>query len=271
MTEPVTPRAWAPSKFVLARGGVRPHPRVPGSSRLVTTLVGEFYRDAIPQHARGAVADLGCGSAPLFALYGRYADTAMWFDWPNSLHANAALDAACDLNVGVPVRSGVFDTVIVSDVLEHLRRPAVAWCEIMRVLRPGGVVLGNVPFMYWVHEAPYDYHRYTEYALRAAIDDAGGEVVELIALGGSVDVLADLVGKHVGRVPMVGQPLVGAIAWVALAFGRTRLGTRLRVATNRAFPLGYAFVARRSAAEASPARDVSEAGASSGLRSVTRA
>lgn len=47
----------------------------------------------------------------------------------------------------IPFKSGFFDAVVVSEVLEHLT-PAEAACslrEIHRVLRPGGSVLGTVP------------------------------------------------------------------------------------------------------------------------------
>lgn len=31
----------------------------------------------------------------------------------------------------------------------------------------------QVPFMWWVHEAPYDYYRYTQYGLRYMFEKAG--------------------------------------------------------------------------------------------------
>ena len=216
-------RAWSPSKFTLSGGGAVVATRgVEGGSYLIASLVGEFYSRAVPEWVRGTLADVGCGSAPLYGLYQTYADAIFWLDWPASVHANAALDAECDLNVGLPVRDHAFDVVILSDVLEHIRQPTVVWNELIRTLAPGGVLLGNAPFMYWIHEAPHDYCRYTEFALRAAIADAGGEIVSIEAIGGSLDVLADFVGKHLGLFPLIGQPIARATARVALRFGRTR-------------------------------------------------
>ncbi|HEY3832842.1 MAG TPA: methyltransferase domain-containing protein [Acidimicrobiia bacterium] len=237
---------WRPSKFMFKGDRLQPAPATPGSSYLVAALVADFYAHAIPSHARGRLGDLGCGAAPLYELYEPHAQSVVWIDWPNSLHENRALDAACDLNVGVPVRDAAFDTIIVSDVLEHLRRPEVAWAELLRTLAPGGTILGNAPFLYWVHEAPYDFHRYTEHALRASVEDAGGRIELLDAMGGSADVFADFVGKHIGAIPVVGQPLARMLAHVTLAFGRTRYGTRLRASTRAKFPLGYTWVVRKS-------------------------
>ncbi|HEY1741033.1 MAG TPA: methyltransferase domain-containing protein [Acidimicrobiia bacterium] len=239
----MTKRAnWKPSKFLLEGGRLRPAPATPGSSYLVAALVADFYARTVPRWAHGRLGDLGCGAAPLYGLYEPHVASTVWIDWPNSLHGNTSLDAACDLNVGVPVRDAAFDTIIVSDVLEHLRRPEIAWAELLRTLAPSGAILGNAPFLYWVHEAPYDFHRYTEHALRAAVEAAGGRIESLVAIGGSADVFADFVGKHLGAVPFVGQALARFLARVTLAFGRTRPGARLRAATCAKFPLGYTWV-----------------------------
>jgi SAM-dependent methyltransferase len=237
---------WRPSKFVVTGGRLRPAPATPGSSYLVAALVADFYGRAVPRCAHGRLGDLGCGAAPLYELYEPHVASAVWIDWPNSLHQNRALDAACDLNVGVPVRDAAFDTIVVSDVLEHLRRPEIAWAELLRTLAPGGTILGNAPFLYWVHEAPYDFHRYTEHALRAAVEAAGGRIESLEAIGGSADVFADFVGKHLGAIPVVGHTLARLLARATLAFGGTRSGARLRAATRAKFPLGYTWVVRKA-------------------------
>ncbi|HRF81361.1 MAG TPA: methyltransferase domain-containing protein, partial [Flavobacteriales bacterium] len=76
-----------------------------------------------------------------------------------------------------------FDTIILSDVLEHIRKPEALVKEMYRILAPGGQVIMNVPFYYGLHEQPFDYYRYTQFALRAITEDAGFAVVELEAIG----------------------------------------------------------------------------------------
>jgi SAM-dependent methyltransferase len=61
-------------------------------------------------------------------------------------------------------RDASFDTVLVLDVLEHLRRPFRAVEEIIRVLKPGGTLYLTVPFCYPRHGV--EYYRFTELALR---------------------------------------------------------------------------------------------------------
>lgn len=37
--------------------------------------------------------------------------------------------------------------------------------EILRVLKPGGVLIGSTPFLLGIHDAPHDYFRFTSHGL----------------------------------------------------------------------------------------------------------
>ena len=62
----------------------------------------------------------------------------------------------------VPLEDGSVDGVWIQAVLEHVLDPQTVVAEIHRVLRPGGLVYANTPFMQHVHEGPYDFTRFTE-------------------------------------------------------------------------------------------------------------
>ncbi len=62
----------------------------------------------------------------------------------------------------IPMADGCVDGVVVQAVLEHVLEPARVVSEIWRVLRPGGLVYAETPFLQQVHEGPYDFTRYTE-------------------------------------------------------------------------------------------------------------
>lgn len=76
------------------------------------------------------------------------------------IDANADVDAFADA-LSLPFRDDCFDAVIATAVLEHVLRPEAAMAEICRVLRPGGLLYSEIPFMQQVHEGAYDFTRYT--------------------------------------------------------------------------------------------------------------
>jgi hypothetical protein len=45
--------------------------------------------------------------------------------------------------------------------------------EAFRILKPGGNIILQVPWQWWIHEAPYDFFRYTPYGLRYLFEKAG--------------------------------------------------------------------------------------------------
>jgi SAM-dependent methyltransferase len=61
----------------------------------------------------------------------------------------------------LPFADETFDAVLVQAVLEHVLNPQIVVEEIYRVLRPGGLVYADTPFMQQVHEKAYDFTRFT--------------------------------------------------------------------------------------------------------------
>lgn len=121
---------------------------------------------------RGVVYDLGCGIRPYEADIRRLATSYVGVDWSNTLHDLRA-DVVADLNHWLPVPDAVADTVVSFQVLEHLSEPQVMLNEAYRILVTGGTIVLTVPFQWSVHEAPYDYFRYTRFGLQHLFAKAG--------------------------------------------------------------------------------------------------
>jgi hypothetical protein len=56
--------------------------------------------------------------------------------------------------------------------------------EAFRILRSGGKLVLQVPWQWWIHEAPYDYFRYTPYGLKHLLNKAGFVDVRIDAQAG---------------------------------------------------------------------------------------
>jgi SAM-dependent methyltransferase len=62
----------------------------------------------------------------------------------------------------IPIIDDYFDLIIVQAVLEHVIYPSEVVNECYRVLKEGGLIYGETPFMQQVHEGAYDFTRYTD-------------------------------------------------------------------------------------------------------------
>lgn len=239
---------WVPSKFVLRNGRLRGSrdPKAVGiASRVMVDLIANFYADALPKYAKGRLVDLGCGRVPLFATYKDLVTENVCVDWGNTMHPNPYLDEEQDLNVPIALPDSSFDTIILSDVLEHIRKPEELLREMSRILRPQGHVIMNVPFFYGLHEQPFDYFRYTRHALKSMTEDAGFIVVSLESIGGVPEIIADLISKSVKPLGPVGRFTAGMVQAVTGWFIRTWLGRKLSARTAGDYPYGYALVLRK--------------------------
>lgn len=67
-------------------------------------------------------------------------------------------------DLGFPDNS--FDAVVCWSVLEHVPNPNKAIDEMFRVLKPGGYIWVQLPFLFPYHGAPHDYWRVTPNGLR---------------------------------------------------------------------------------------------------------
>lgn len=242
-------QSWKPSKYVYRRNGLsasRDKTEVSAGSVLITDIVAKIYEQNLPQHATGRLLDLGCGKAPLYHAYRNLIKSSTCVDWVNTLHKNEYLDCECDLTVELPFPDVSFDTVLLSDVLEHIPQPELLCREIARMLAPGGKLIMNVPFYYWLHERPHDYHRYTEFALRRLMTISGLTLLKVESIGGAPEIIADIVAKCALRLPKGGEALARSVQWVAGRFLRSRLGRRISVASGADFPFGYFLVAQKT-------------------------
>lgn len=195
----------------------------------------------VPQRAR--VLDVGAGDAPYAELFAH--TDYVTLDWGSSPHEGARAAAVSASADAIPLPDASFDVVVLTQVLEHVRRPAAVLAEIARVLSPGGTLLATVPFAWELHEEPHDYWRFTSYALAALLEEAGLDAIAVESRSDSLTALAQLMTN-------VSWTLLGDTAdeRAVQASGvlRELAGEVARLApldTRRVLPLGYTIEARR--------------------------
>jgi SAM-dependent methyltransferase len=64
-----------------------------------------------------------------------------------------------------------FDVVVCAEVLEHISRPHIALTKIFSSLKGNGYLVMTVPFIFPIHDKPYDFFRYTRYGLEYLLQE----------------------------------------------------------------------------------------------------
>jgi ubiquinone/menaquinone biosynthesis C-methylase UbiE len=239
---------WKPSKYVYINGKLRASNNINEigiGSKLIANLLAEAYDSNLRHYAKNKLLDLGCGKVPLYEAYKDFVSEIVCLDWGNSLHGNVHLDHECDLTQPLPFNDEEFDTIILSDVLEHIPQPEKLWAEMTRILAPDGKIIMNVPFYYCIHEQPYDYYRYTSFALERFVQISGLHLIKLCCLGGALEVMADVFSKNICNLPLLGNLIASYIQWFTFSIRLTKFGKLISERTQKRFPLGYFLVASK--------------------------
>lgn len=131
------------------------------------------------KYVNGVLFDLGCGEMPYKDGFNQYITNYIGVDWEESIHENKA-DIIADLNKILPIKDCTADTIISLSVIEHLYDPQVFLIESFRILKNNGYMILQVPWQWMIHEAPFDFYRYTPFGLKHLFQKAGFTIVELI-------------------------------------------------------------------------------------------
>jgi SAM-dependent methyltransferase len=159
--------------------------------RFLDLQAGSAWRDLRIElgQVHGSLLDVGCGAQVYRGLLPRQV-TYRGID---------TSDAKARFGYSMPdthyfggddwgVEEHTFDTVLCTEVLEHIPDPAAFLARAGRCLRPGGRLVLTVPFAARWHFIPYDYWRFTPSGLRQLLTDAGFGEVRVQARGNPLTV-----------------------------------------------------------------------------------
>ncbi len=127
---------------------------------------------------QGKLIDFGCGRKPfqnLFINTEEYLGVDIEVSGHN--HEESLVDIFYDGKT-IPVKDGFFDTLLCSEVVEHLFYPEVLLSELNRVLKIDSIGIFTFPFVWQEHETPFDYARYSSYGGKFLLEKYGFEVIE---------------------------------------------------------------------------------------------
>ncbi len=150
---------------------------------LICYLTDSKYEEYLSKgHIKGRLLDIGCGEKPYKELFSTYVTEHIGLDHQQT-HDYGTIDVLATA-YNIPFKDKSFDSGICNAVLEHLEEPSIALAECYRVLKPGGMVIYSVPFIWHLHEEPRDFFRISKHGLRYLLEKTGFEIVELKSLSG---------------------------------------------------------------------------------------
>lgn len=181
-------------------------------ARVLRRAIAEMMPRLLP--AGGRVLDFGCADSPYRSCVPAGCQYVA-ADLPGNAKASVQVRA----DGTVPCADGEFDAVLSSQVLEHVRDPALYLRECRRVLRPGGRLLLSTHGTMFLHRDPVDYWRWTCDGLKLAVEQAGFRVLELRGVMGltPLGLLMVLSGTY-RRVPRPLQRIYSALFQGMMSF-----------------------------------------------------
>jgi SAM-dependent methyltransferase len=143
-----------------------------------------FHREllaALTKYSRGRLLDIGCGNKPYKTVVESRVTEYVGCDIVQS--DKECVDVVCKAT-DIPLEDCQFDTVISTQVIEHLERPDLMIKEAYRLLAPGGNFIVSGPLYWPLHEEPHDYYRFTKYGFSFLLEDKGFVIQETRSNGG---------------------------------------------------------------------------------------
>jgi SAM-dependent methyltransferase len=155
--------------------------------------------DSLKNHDPNAplqVLDVGCGNQPFRSLIeGLKANYTSIDAIQNPMNSVDVVQAIDSPTLSQNLALSTFDVVLCTEVMEHVFDWPVAFENLYKLTRPGGVVIITCPFFWPLHEEPYDFWRPTLHAIRRSAQRVGF-VEEQLRTGGDLwDVLGTVVGN----------------------------------------------------------------------------
>lgn len=160
---------------------VRPLRKTPLHPQWLIFRSQGLFHTKTARKARGLVLDIGAGEGNIrrvlpedctYLALDYYQTAVEWYGTRPHVFGDAQ---------DLPIADAQVDTILLLDVLEHLPSPERALAECFRVLKPGGRLLLQVPFLYPVHDAPRDFTRWTAFGIEHIAEREGFRVEEVEA------------------------------------------------------------------------------------------
>ena len=143
-------------------------------------------------YGRGSLLDAGCGLRPYEGYFKDRVKSYLGLDYaPDSGYLGNKADIYGNIK-NLPFKNNSFDTILCSEVLEHIDATDTAINEFYRVIKNGGNIIVTSPFIYPLHGGGEDFFRFTKKGLIAILERHNFKVLGSKAICGPAKTIAVL-------------------------------------------------------------------------------
>jgi SAM-dependent methyltransferase len=188
-------------------------------------------------HLSGSVLDVGGGRGASYLPYLKHgAETeVVGLDLVPSSGVAVQINFETD---PLPRPNASVDQVLMFNILEHIYHHQFLISEAARVLKPGGTLIGFVPFLINYHPDPHDYFRYTKEALKELFTEQRFSEIDIQVVGGG-PLLVNCNNLMLFLPRLLRAPF---FSWYYVF---DLLMLRLRPRMKEQFPLGFMFLLKK--------------------------
>jgi SAM-dependent methyltransferase len=167
-------------------------------SKLYLEMINHFGN----QYLNGIILDVGCGDKPYEKLLKNHEKyIGLDYDgahYPDKIDIIASADS-------IPLLDGSVDSVLCTQLLEHMENPDLVISEIKRILKPGGYAVISVPFIWNIHMEPRDFFRFSKFGLEYLMKKNNLNIISIQELGGFWITWLQLLANYI-QIPTVNHP-----------------------------------------------------------------
>lgn len=243
------------NKFTDSFGRTIIHPQF-----IMLSLTHQAIAEA-KKYSKGKLVDIGCGRMPYRKELEPLVDSYTGIDHPkiSKLYKGDKKPEILSDATSIPVKSQTFSIALMLQVLEYLEDPDVAIREARRILKKEGILVLSSPFLYPIHDAPYDRNRFTNTQIRTLLTSNGFKILKMRTQGGFLDFwiqsllvylfknTQDLMKKTPALV-LLASPLILVLLFITIFLNSLVVAFRPiqnLFPTNKDFPLDYLVVAKK--------------------------
>lgn len=129
------------------------------------------------RYISGKLLDFGAGSMPYKSIF-TVKDYVGLDIGESGYHDVKSAEVFYDGKT-IPFNDDHFDSILCSEVFEHVFNLDEVLVELNRVLKVDGHILITIPFVWPEHEVPFDFARYSTFGIKHLLEKTGFEVVEM--------------------------------------------------------------------------------------------